>query len=504
MADIINNKSGLMPLLLFVIGIASRLPLIEKYQSHWDGPDYSIAILSYSLENHTPTAPGYPLYIVLGKLINLFLNNPHLSLLMISVLVTGLTASLIYIGTKRIFNYKVGIIASLIYLSGSTFYFFGLTPYAYILLPLMTFSLGFMVYRIFIKKEQLGLLLGIITGIYFGIRPQEMLQVAPLVLLGFLFLKLRQKMLFLTSSLIITILWFIPLVNDTGGLSKYLEINSNAAGIGVFTYTISHNIELIVKGFLLSFGISSLFLLYYPFKFLKDGTIINKHKKLIIFFSVFLIPSFLFNLFVRTDHAGYQMSYLTGFLLIISYAVWRITKKSKNMYFFILSILVAFNLFWFFYDRDSKIEKPFRPTSFHYTDIRKNDLKTGSKVDYVSKNFNPKTTLLIGTDVLWRPYTYHLKPYKFIAINALYHRTPPNSHIRYESQNWDYKQIYSENYSIKIPENISTIILMDDKAHRWTPNEYEIIKLSGNSDITVLNVNSFDEINYGHEHLELN
>ena len=71
---------------LAFIALVSRLPLIEKIQSHWDGPDYSIAVIRYSFAQFTPTAPGYPLYIAAGKFFHIFIDDPHKSILLVSVL----------------------------------------------------------------------------------------------------------------------------------------------------------------------------------------------------------------------------------------------------------------------------------------------------------------------------------------------------------------------------------------------------------------------------------
>ena len=52
-----------------------RFPLIEKMQSHWDGPQYSIAVVRYSLIQETPAPPGYPLYIAMGRLFYFFTHD---------------------------------------------------------------------------------------------------------------------------------------------------------------------------------------------------------------------------------------------------------------------------------------------------------------------------------------------------------------------------------------------------------------------------------------------
>lgn len=500
-----KKKDFFIVIALSLTALFSRLPLIEKFQSHWDGPDYSIAVLRYSLAQHTPTPPGYPLYIAMGKFFHIFFYDPHKSMLFVSVFGSVIGGVALFLVGKKLYSRTVGIVAASIFLTGSPFYFFSLTPYAYGLIPVMTIILGFVVYKIFLKNKQYGLFLGIVTGIYFGLRPQEMLQVGLLPVLGFLYLNRRQKINFLATFISITLLWFLPLVHASGGINNYLSLNLSAAKNGILLYsTLIHNLGLMTKGFLLSFGISSFFLLYYPIQIIKNKKIANKDIKTTLFYLIWIVPSILFNVFLRTDHAGYQMSYIAGFLILISYAVWKTTRKSKILTFLTIFSIVVFNLFWFFYNRDPDYTKPFRPTSFHYSDIRKNDLKVGSKVNYVGKNFNSSKTLLIATDALWRQYSYYLKSYKIIGISALNNIDLPYAYQNYEGYNWNIKGSINKKFDLKIPSHVDKVVFMDDEAYGWIKGyPYKKIDLPGNSTLTVINVHVNSKLIYNYHEIRV-
>lgn len=479
-----KRSDGIIYVLLAITALVSRAPLIEKYQSHWDGPQYSIATVAFSYVQQTPAPPGYPLYIALGSVINSFTNNPHLAILSISVLASIASVTVLYFVGKSFFNKYVGIIAALIYLTGSTFYYFGLTAYGYGLLPPLTLLLGYVVYQIFIKQKQLGLLLGIIFGIFFGIRPQESIQIGPLFLLGFSFLTTKQKLVALFVVVCITLAWFIPIVGMSGGFQEFITINIAAAKAAFPDYSVARTSELMLKGFLLSFGLASAFLLYYVVHLFRRK---NIDKRIVFFYAIWIIPGIYYNLFVRTEHAGYQMSYLTAFLLLISYAIWKSTHTSKLLFSLSLIIVTFFNLFWFVYDRDPQFVKPYRPTSFHYSDIRKNDLKVGSKVVYVQENFNPESTLLITSDTLWRPYMYHLRDFKLIAFGGLITDDTPFAYNQFDAQNWKMKETNNAKQTIVVPANIKYIVFLDDEAKEWVKNnESKITKLPGNSSLTVI------------------
>jgi Dolichyl-phosphate-mannose-protein mannosyltransferase len=482
---------------LFLISIISRIPLLEKIQSHWDGPQYSIAIIKYSLEQETPGAPGYPLYMALGKFFYIFFKDPHYAILLVSVLATALGSIVLYLIGKNMYSRVVGLTSSVIFLTGSTFYYFGLTPYAYLLIPVMTTLLAFVTYLIFIKKKKSGILFGLIFGIFFGIRPQETFQIFGLLLLAFFYLPKNEKVKSIILFSLVTSFWLIPLLYSTGVLN-YFNISWEFLKGAITHGGIFQRIELMVKGFLLSFGLGSFALLYYVWKLYKGKfRIIIKNNKFIIFYSAWILPSLAYNLILRSEHAGYQMSYLTGFLMLISYAIWKITAKSRLLLTFVILTVSIFNLYWFFYDRDPQFVKPYRPTSFHYSDIRKNDLKTGSKVNFIISKFNPDKTLVITNSVLWRPYMYYLKEYQVTSLDGLVDNDPIFNHIERDGKNWYMKQFENKNLTLDIPKNVSYVVFPDDENYQWIKNyPYEVFELPGNSRVTLISVNPGDKIIY--------
>lgn len=499
-----SKKDFFIALVIFLTGILSRFPLIEKFQSHWDGPQYSIALVRFSLSQETPASPGYPLYIGLGKLFNFFINSPHLSLLTISALSGALGGLVFFVIGKKIFNTLTGFIASSIFLTGSTFYYFSLTAYPYILTPITSALLAYVSYLIFIKKKRVGLYFGLIVGISFGIRPQETILTWGLMMIGFIYLSTKEKIKSLVVFFVITLFWLIPIILSTGGITEYFFISVKFLRSAVINNTFQQHVELMLKGFLLSFGLSSVFLLYFAFKAIKTKNVIKKNKKIIIFFCFWIIPGLLYNLILRTEHAGYQMTYLAGFLLIISYAIWNESYKHKYIVVSIIFLISIFNLYWFFYDRDPQFVKPYRPTSFHYSDIRKNDLKTGGKIKYIESNFDPNSTLIIATDVLWRPYMYYLKDYRLVDLSGLDIKTPSFKYTRRDSLNWTISQYVDKDMTVAIPKNIKKIVFTDDASFSWIKNyPYNIYSLPGRSRLTSISVDPLDKIIYDYHSLSI-
>jgi hypothetical protein len=463
------NKKIILILSLFLIGIITRFPLVENMQSHWDGPQYSIAILRYSLEQETPAPPGYPVYIFLGKFMNVFIENPHSSLLFLSVLSAGFGTVIAFHTAKVIFQRNSGSIAAILFLTSPAMYFYGLTAYAYGITPVIAMLLALVVYKIQFEKKKWGVHLGIIFALALGFRIQDAFFLTPLYILGMYYLDRNEKTKSILAWLVTLSLWFIPLVTIVGGIWKYVILTHNFASDGalpsISLSRFGEAINVIIKGAFLTFTISPVFLIMFPINYLY-------HKKLdlkkVVFFSTWIIPALLFNIFIRSDHAGHQMTYLAGGLILISYAIAKTFEKRKVLLISSVLLIAVFNLFTFFRDRDPQDNKPYIPTSYHYSEIRKNDRRMFEKVTFIKKNYNPNHTLILTTPELWRPYMYHLKEYTMYEYDRLV------------TTNNRYKDI------IRISKNWNTITRIDnDNSLRIIPAYTKVIFLDNNENIDV-------------------
>jgi len=483
-----NEK--LLIVLLFTLGIVSRAPFIESMQSHWDGPQFSIAVSSYDFSQETPAPPGYPLYIFFGLLLNHYIYDPHQSLLVLSVLLSGITSVFFYVGGKIIFSRRVGIIASVLYLTSPTFYFFGLTPYPYIMTPLVSVSLAIICYLIIVKKERLGLILGAITALGIGVRPQDSIILFPLALYAFINLNYKQKLFSFLIFLIFFLVWFVPQLIVVGGIETYFSSLSKSLESGAITPfsfdKLLTQISRSVKGFGLTFGIASLsvpiFLIQIIPYLRRKNIITNK----IIFFLLWIMPSVLFTMFIRNDHAGYQMTYLSAFVLVIAYILTILFKKREMLLYITVLIVAMFNLFWFFRNRDPYFSKPYIPTSFHYSEIIKNDLQMKQKVTYIQKNFDPYNTVIITSSQYFRPTMYHLPQYEVFSYGVLETKEKEFSSIARIGKNFRREEYVQENSHVVFDNSVSTIVFFDREVSDIVKNEGFVHKLLYNATMVSL------------------
>ncbi len=340
---------------------------------------------------------------------------------------------------------------------------------------------------------------GLLFGLSFGVRPQEIVSTLPLFILGAASLRMKERINYLLSAFVFSLLWLVPVIIDIGGIKNFIDSNNSTISAGGLTNTpeTAELIRRIVQGVYLTLGLLALFLIYYPLFFLKVKKISSNQKKRTIFFAVWLLPSFLFNLLIRTDHAGHQQVYLSALVFLASFALWKITGKRKFLFYCSLVLIVIFNLWNFYTDRDPHNLTTYTQTSFHYTDIRRNDMIYSEKTAYIRSNYEPSKTLLFAMAPMWRVTMYHLPEYKLFNINALETKDERFKLIVREGKNWSKKEKTIREQLFKVPNGINKIIFFDNDYCKFLIDNLQYVRFKSNNCLGVLDVSGGDTYEYG-------
>jgi len=463
----IDKHSFVLYSFLFLAGIISRLPFLEKAQSHWDGPDYTIGILHYSFIEQTPSPPGYPLYISFGKFFHMFFSDPHLSILMVSVLFAGVGAVVFYLAGKLFFNKSVGLISSCIFLSAPTIFYFGITANPYGILSITALLVALVVFLIIKKKKDYGFLLALVFSFAIGIRPQDSLFLTPLYLLGCYYLKSYERFISVVSLIFLTLFWFLPTAHAVGGVSQYfsyvISFAKNDSAPNLSIHRVTEIMPIIIKGLYLTCGFAAFFLLAvlkYTNNLLSLKKLFTKiSKPYILVFIFWIFPSLLFNIFVRSDHAAHQMAYLSAFIVLSSYFLYKLFGSKS---FLVVLLLIVVNLATFFRVRDTNLVGPYVSQSFHYSEIVKNNLRMKNLELYVLKNFNTTDTILITDPEIFRATSYYLKNYGVYSFGALDTNDSKHTSIVHYSKYWHYAKLSNKTHIFSLPTGINNIVVYNN------------------------------------------
>lgn len=499
-----------LSILFFTIGILTRILLLPKMQTHIDSSSYSLALIHYSFQQDTPAPPGYPLYFGMAKLFFFITHDPYVALLYVSVLFSGVGSVVFFLIGKSIANKATGVIAALLFLSAPTFYFFGLTAYVYLLVAIMTTLVVWCAYEISFKQKKYAMLFGFLYAISLGVRPQELITTFPIFLYGLFSLSYYQRVRALFAFIIFFLLWFLPFLYIVGGIRKYIEYSLRAASLALpspsMTYFLTRKFEL-ASGFYLTLGVGTIiigvFLGKLLLRFIQKKSFKPKVKKKIVFIIVWIIPSILFNFFIRSEHAGYQTGYLTFFLFLLAYAIWELSNKRILYIVGLTAIVIVANLLLFFYDRDPGYIYPYRQTSFHYSDLVRNDYVLSSKINFIKNNFIPQKTLVISGPIFWRQARYYFPQYQIFEIDALVTADPKFNQTRRDAKHWTFTEYKTNNYSFLVPLGIDTIILFDDESNDWVHSNKKVKQFKGMTKLTIVSVREGGVVKYRFHNIQV-
>src|SRR3989344_4284237 len=89
-----------------------RLAFLSPWLEDWDSVQFALALHDFDITKHQPHAPGYPIYILLGKLLYLFTGNDTQALVLLSSLLGSFIIVPFYLLTRLMFGKLTGLIAS--------------------------------------------------------------------------------------------------------------------------------------------------------------------------------------------------------------------------------------------------------------------------------------------------------------------------------------------------------------------------------------------------------
>lgn len=226
-----------MLILLIAFALITRIIFASPYLEDWDSVQFAIAINHYSITEHLPHAPGYPIYILMGKFINIFVNDPGRSLIFLSVFFGSISVAPIYLFTKKAFDKDTALIASLI---------FTLVPVEWMLSGVALtnapglFFISSLVTAIFYYLSNIKylLFLSFVAGLILGIRFTEISVVIGILAFSLLRFPLKNYLYALILFILGALVWIIPMILITG-LAEF--INSY---LWIANYIISHDAQL--------------------------------------------------------------------------------------------------------------------------------------------------------------------------------------------------------------------------------------------------------------------
>src|SRR5437870_10218186 len=90
--------------------LLTRVPAMAAYLSI-DNVNLAFALEKFDPRIHQPHPPGYPFFVLFGRVVNIFLHNAERAFVVISLLVSGLCLPLAYKLGEKMFSRWAGAAA---------------------------------------------------------------------------------------------------------------------------------------------------------------------------------------------------------------------------------------------------------------------------------------------------------------------------------------------------------------------------------------------------------
>ena len=209
---------------LFCFCLATRIPLRSKLLSGWDPVQFALAIHHFDIGHDQPQPPGYIVYVGLARTLFRLVHDDNLTLTALSALFSALSTVLIFVLAFSMYDRRTALLASAVWATCPLVWFHGLIGEIYAAAGFSSLAVGLAVFLLLRSPSALAAACaGIVYGLATGLRPDQLLLLAPLFLFPFWRSALCRRWvpLAFSSALVVYAAWYIPTVISAGGYSRY-------------------------------------------------------------------------------------------------------------------------------------------------------------------------------------------------------------------------------------------------------------------------------------------
>ena len=342
-----EGRDWLVAAMFFVAGFILYTSFRSQLAYHWDSAEFVLAIREYNVALSQPHAPGYFLYVMLGRLVNVFVGDPHASLVWISVVAGAGLAAAMYLLGVAMFGRWVGAAAAAVTLTSPLVWFFSCVALTYVLDAFLVCVLVLWCWRA-MRREVLwidAIGLGAMLAVIGGVRQQSLFGLAPLVLFTLWQSKSRRGSKMVIGSLACVIpvaVWFSAMLAMTGGWGAYSAALKQIAQFHAHKTLVGGGWDALLWNVffagLYCLNGTALGALALPFalRTYRDRTALH-------FLALWLVPVYLLGAVIGyTEAPGHVFTYLPCLLLLCGIGLARMRRRVTAV-----AVVCGFNLFVF-------------------------------------------------------------------------------------------------------------------------------------------------------------
>lgn len=432
-----------------------------------DSVHFALALERYDLTVHQPHPPGYFLYVMLGRLIHLFIKDANAALVIMSVIFSGLTVAVIYLLAEDMYDRKTGIITSCLAITSPNLWFHGEIALSYGAEAFFSALVGLLCWKVYMGRYGYIWPSAISLGIAGGIRQNTVVFLLPLLL----FAARKAPPWKIVAALVllgaVCAAWLAPMVWMTGGWDAYTaafrelwEFNTGHNSVFDRGWQIFNLYSRALYNFTIySIGAGILAIGLAAYIRLRQGSTWTTSSKT-GYVAVWILPSFFFYLliFIHPANPGYALIFTPALLVVAARATMYVggdlkRLTGKDITLLLTSVILLINTWIFMFST--------YPVSWRTIKNHDDNLAT---IITELRSFDPSTTVFFALPYIFygfRQVMYYLPQYRVYQVDVT--RSPSG-----EKQNifWGIGRDTFVSKEVVLPAHINciaTVLIEDDR-----------------------------------------
>lgn len=320
-----------------VLLLLTRLPAMASYLSI-DNVNLALSLEKFDPRIHQPQPPGYPLFVLFGRMINVFFHNAERSFVVISLLVSGLCLPAAFALGKRMFSGWAGTAAVLLLLVNPVFWHSSLDGPLRPNLALFSLLTAYCCWRCWNGEKRFALWGAVALGVGGGFRPDLVGFLFPLWLVSSWVGTKSWKVLFQSVCVLggIAAIWVGGLIVAMGGFQTFLKVmldytvdqskpESIIFGSSLFAWLKQINRLVIWNGLAVVTWIWAL-----PFYF-RNRERLPVASAQGVFFFIWLVPGLILQALVHIGAPGHTLFSVVGLCVLGGYVLSLIRARDMML-----------------------------------------------------------------------------------------------------------------------------------------------------------------------------